>query len=430
MQRPARPPEDGQSVTSEGSFDVRGMGMGRGAFPRTFESFKLPVFRLYYAAMFGQMAAMNMQMMARSWFILELTGRPIMLGLMALANALPMLLFSLFGGAIADQVRKKYVLLAGQSASAILALAIAVSITLGSVTWVHLIVASLIQGTIMGLMMPSRQAIISEIVRPEQLMNAVALNSTGMNMNRLMAPAAAGFLIAVFGIEAVYYVMAGLYLVAVFFVSLMPLTGVMSLRGGGALANIRDGLKYVRSNTLILTLLVITLLTVVLSMPYMFLLPVFTKDILEVGPRGLGILMSVTGVGALVGSLTIASLPNKRRGALLLGSSGILGLGLLFFSFSSWWWLSLALMIPVGLGHGGRQALSNTLVQYYAADEYRGRVMSIYFMEFGLASFGTFFASVMAQYFDVRYAIGGMAAMLVLFVIIVLAAMPSIRRLD
>ena len=87
-------------------------------------------------------------------------------------------------------------------------------------------------------------------------------------------------------------------------------------------------------------------------------------------------------------------------------------------------------MIPVGLGHGGRQALSNTLVQYYAADEYRGRVMSIYFMEFGLASFGTFFASVMAQYFDVRYAIGGMAAMLVLFVIIVLAAMPSIRRLD
>ena len=430
MQRPARPPEDGRSVTSEVGSDVRGLGMGRGTFPRTFESFKLPIFRLYYAAMFGQMAAMNMQMMARSWFILELTGRPIMLGLMALANALPMLLFSLFGGAIADQVRKKYVLLAGQSASAILALAIALSITLGSVTWVHLIVASLLQGTIMGLMMPSRQAIISEIVKPEQLMNAVALNSTGMNMNRLMAPAAAGFLIAFFGIEAVYYVMAGLYLVAVFFVSLMPLTGVMSLRGGGALANIRDGLRYVRSNTIILTLLVITLLSVVLSMPYMFLLPVFTKDILEVGPRGLGILMSVTGVGALIGSLTIASLPNKRRGILLLGSSGILGLGLLFFSLSSWWWLSLALMIPVGLGHGGRQALSNTLVQYYAADEYRGRVMSIYFMEFGLASFGTFFASVMAQYLDVRYAIGGMAAVLVLLVITVMATMPSMRRLD
>ena len=430
MQRPARPPEDGQGATGEGGSGVGGMGTGRGGFPRTFESFKIPVFRLYYAAMFGQMAAMNMQMMARSWFILELTGRPIMLGLMALANAIPMLLFSLFGGAIADQVRKKYVLLAGQSASAILALAIAVSITLGSVTWVHLIVAAILQGTIMGLMMPSRQAIISEIVKPEQLMNAIALNSTGMNMNRLMAPAAAGFLIAFFGIEAVYYVMAGLYLVAVFFVTLMPLTGVMSLGGGGALANIRDGLRYVRSNTLILSLLIITLLTVVLSMPYMFLLPVFTKDILHVGPRGLGILMSVTGVGALIGSLTIASLPSKRRGALLLASSGILGLGLLGFSLSSWWWVSLALMIPVGIGHGGRQALSNTLVQFYSANEYRGRVMSIYFMEFGLASFGTFFASLMAEYSDVRLAIGGMAALLVLFVIIVTATVPRIRRLD
>ncbi len=177
---------------------------------RTFESLKNPHYRLYWAAMMGQMGSMNMQMMARAWFIYDLTRSPAMLGVMALANSLPMLFLSLFGGVMADRVQKKNVLLVGQAASAVVALGIAVSISLGSIGAGHLIVAGVLQGIIMGLMMPSRQAIIPEIVGERDLMNAVSLNAAGMNINRLLAPAAAGFLIATIGIEGVFYIMTGL----------------------------------------------------------------------------------------------------------------------------------------------------------------------------------------------------------------------------
>ena len=367
----------------------RGAGFSLGNL-RTFASFRNPVFRIYFAAMLGQMAGMNMQMMSRSLLVLTLTGSYTPLGVMSLANALPMLATSLFGGVIADRVQKKYVLLVGQAGSALISLAIALSLTLGYISedransWWLLVVAALFQGSVMGLMMPSRQAIIREIVSEEQVMNAVSLNTLGMNLLRLTAPAAAGFLIAGFGFQAVYYAMTGAYMVAVAFTFLLPLTGTMSIRGGGALTDIVAGIGYIRRDTTILLILIITLVAVVLSMPYMMLLPAFTEDILKVGPRGLGILMGVSGIGAIAGSLVLASLPNKKRGAMLLGMGLILGLALMAFSASTSWTLSLIVIVFVGVGQTGRMALGNTLLQYYTEADYRGRVMSFMMMEFGL----------------------------------------------
>ena len=216
-----------------------GSGMGGGGVSwagiRTFESLKSPVFRLYYAAMLGQMAAMNMQMFARSFLIFELTSSYTILGVMALANAVPMLMFSLFGGVIADRVRKKHVLIVGQASSAAITLVIAVLLSLNFMSadqpnsWWPLLVASLFQGTIMGLMMPSRQAMIAELVGNEQLMNAVALNTLGMNVFRILGPAIAGITVAMFGYDVVYYLMTAMYLIAVFFIMLMPITGTMSI---------------------------------------------------------------------------------------------------------------------------------------------------------------------------------------------------------
>ena len=424
------------------------MGMGGGGPAmslrnlRTLSSFKNPVFRLYYGAMLGQMSAMNMQMLARSLLIYDITGSGTILGVMALANAMPMLFFSLFGGVIADRIEKKYVLLWGQAASAVVSLGIALTLVFGFMSedqpgsWVILVVASLIQGTIMGLMMPSRQAMIAEIVGEEQLMNAIALNTFGMNLGRLVMPAVAGFVIAAFGYATTYYMMAGMYVIAVILIAIMPKTGTMTLRGRGALADVIDGLRYVRHETTLLLILVITFITVLLSMPYMMLLPMFTEDVLDVGAQGMGWLVSVSGIGAMAGSILLASLPNKKRGLMLLVGSLILGIGLVGFSFSNTWFpsyawpASLFFIVIVGLGQTARMTLGNTLLQYYVQDEYRGRVMSLYMMEFGLTSFGVFGAGVLADNVGVEWAVGGLAILLVIFSILALIFSPRLRKLD
>ena len=408
---------------------VDGSGVGLTGL-RTFDSFKNPQFRLYWFAMMGQMGAMNMQMMARTWYAYDLSGSATMLGVMALALALPMLLFSLYGGIIADRAQKRYVLLIGQAASGALALGIAVSISIGAISIGHLIVAGVFQGTIMGLMMPSRQAIIPEIVGEKGLMNAISLNAAGMNINRLLAPAVAGFLIDGIVIEGVYYAMTGLYLIAVGFIIALRPTSSISVHTERAWDDLKEGIRYIRGNTTILGLLFLTLLMVLLSVPFQFLMPIFTEDILDVGARGLGVLFSVSGLGALVGSLVIASMGNRDRGRMFLLSGLVLSVALIGFSFSTWYPLSLLIIIPIGLGNAGRMTLSNTLVQSYTDDAHRGRVMSVYMMEFGLMSISTFGVSIVSEFIGIQWAIGGTAGIMLVITLYYLAFVPGMRRLQ
>lgn len=428
-----------------GGFDGSGPGSGPGMVGggrlslrslRTFTSFKNPIYRIYYAGLICNMAPQNMQMMARSLLLYRLTGSAAILGLMSLANSLPMLFLSLYGGVIADRIQKKFVIIVGQAASAVVSLGVALALTLGYLSadvegsWWILMAAAILQGTAWGIMMPSRQAIISEIVTGEELMNAVSLNTMGMNVLRLLAPALTGFLIEFFDFAAVYFTMTGLYGLACVFIAFMPQTSAITIRGGGAVSAIKEGFKYIRHETHLLYVLAFTLIAVVLSMPYMLLLPIFTEDILKVGASGMGVLMSVSGIGAIAGSLVLASLPNKKRGVMLLGSALFLGIALAAFSFSSTWSLSLLFIVFVGLGQTGRMTLANTLLQYYSDDEYRGRVMSIYMMEFGLTSFGTFAAGVMAESIGVQWAVGGFAMVLILVATIGLIFLKKLRRLD
>ena len=403
---------------------------------KTFDSLKNSAYRFYFLGMVGHWGSMNMHMVTRSLLVYRLTGSAALLGFMALANAIPQVTLSFFGGAIADRVPKKRVVQAGQIGLAVVALSVAILLTTGYISpqhpgsWWVLIVDAVIQGTIMAFMMPARQALIPEIVGREQVMNAVALNSLGMGTLRFLAPAAAGFLIDTIGFEAVYYTKTGLYLSAVFFTSFIPTTSTTTVRGGSMLADIQGGLQYMWREPAILAVLTLTLVTVVLSMPYMMLMPIFTEDILKVGATGLGVLMSLSGVGAMAGSLVLASLPNKKRGVMLLASSLVLGLGLAVFAFSGSWHLSLGLMVFIGLGQAGRQTLGSTLLQSYTDAAYLGRVMSINMMDMGLSSLGTFFAGLLAENIGAQWAIGGFAMVLVLLMILTLIFIPRIRKLD
>ncbi|MBI2850239.1 MAG: MFS transporter [Chloroflexi bacterium] len=428
----------GGSEIGGGGFRGRGaMQGGRPAFSlrnlRTFNSFKNSVFRLYYGGMLGQMAAMNMQMIAGSLLLKRLTDSPAFLGAMSFANAIPMITLSFFGGVIADRVEKKFVLLAGQIAFALVSLAIALALTFDYLNREHvwiLVVSSIIQGAVMGLAMPSRQAIINDIVEEEELMNAISLNFMGMNALQILAPAIAGFMVAKYDFEAAYYTMTGLYIMAIIFFIFMPRIGVKESGRGNALENIKEGLHYVWHEETIRTVLILSFIAVVLSMPYGMLMPFFADDVLNVGAQGMGIMFSVSGAGAIVASITLASLPNKKRGIMLLIGGIILGLALTGFAFSTLWPLSLTLIVFVGIGGTVRMSLTNTLVQYYVEDEYRGRVMSLFMMQFGLSSFGTFAAGLIAESFGVQWGIGGFAIALIVLSILTLVFLPKIRKLD
>ncbi len=403
---------------------------------RTFESFKYPAFRVYYGSTVGQWVSMGMEMVVRPLLAYRITGSGAILGGLSLANAIPMLIISLFGGAIADRMQKKNILVACAAGSAVLTIAIAITLTLGYLSpehpssWWILAASAALQGVVMGFMMPARQAIIPEIVDEEQVMNAISLNSLGMNAFRLMSPALAGFIVDAISFDAAYYVMTVMYLTGTVCAAFLPRSHAPTTGKSNTLTDIAEGMRYIRREKVILVILVFSLVGTILSMPFNFLMPMFTEDILKVGATGLGLLMMFSGLGAIFGSLILASLSNRKRGLMMILSTLFMALMLVGFSFSRWWYPSLVLITFVGLGQTVLMALGIILVQAYAEPSFRGRAISFNMMGMGLANFGTFIAGVMAEAVGIQWSIGGMAMALSLFSILMLSFSPLLRKLN
>lgn len=379
---------------------------------------------------------MNMQMVARPALVYAISGSGTILGLAALANAIPMIIFSLFGGAIADRMQKRGILLYSMLSSMLVSLAVAYTITAGYLgeahphSWWIIIVAAVIQGVIMGLMMPSRQAIISEIVERDDVLNAVSLNTMGMNVFRILAPMATGFIIEASDFSVVYYISTAMYALAAVCMFLLPPTTQKFSEGRNALADITDGLRYIRHRKTMLLVLVATLFVMICGIPFMQLMPMITEDILMVGYSGMGILLGVSGIGAIIGSIIMASLPSEKRGIIMLISGIVMGLALVGFAFSTWWLVSVFVVIFVGLGQTGHRAAGNSLAQNYTEPEYRGRVMSFMMMGIGFSSLGTFFAGALSEVIGIEWAIGGLAMLLVAASAALIVFTPRLRNLD
>lgn len=410
---------------------------GLSAWPeKTFASFKNPVYRLYYLSMVGHWSSMNMQMLARNLLVYRITGSGAILGILALANAIPMILVTLPGGVLADRLQKKTVIQFGQLASAIVSLGTTLALVFGYLSperpdsWWVLAVSAILQGAVLGIIMPSRSAIISEIVGPDHLMNAISLNNLGMNIFRILSPALAGFLIDVVDFWAVFAIMTAMIVMSMFCIMLVPPTRVKTVEGGNSLADILEGWRYLRSQKTILLVLIFTAVATILSAPYAQLLPMFTEDILKVSATSMGLLIMVSGIGAMIGSLILASLSNRKRGLIMLFAGLIMSVALLGFAFSRWWFLSLGLIVFIGLGSSGQMALGNSLVQYYSDATYRGRVMSFFMLGFGFSSLGAFFSGILAEGVGVQWSVGSMAIILIIITIMALSMVPRIRRLN
>lgn len=403
---------------------------------KIFKSLTIRGYRLYFSALMGQTVAMSMQSMARGLLMYRLTGSIAMVGVLYLAGAIPEILMSLLGGVLADRLPKKYVMMAGQASYLLTSLFVALALTTGllsqerELSWIILVAVTALRGVVVGLVAPSRSAILTELVGRDLLMNALSLRSMGRNVMRLLIPGLAGWLIDVSGFAAVYYAMTATYAWSLFSTYFLPVTTAVNRERQKAVEEMKDGLRYIRHDRNLLLILALAILIPILTMPYLQLMPVFVDDILQVGATGMGILISASAAGAIVGSALLASLPSRRRGLMLIITGLILGLAVLGFAASSWWYGSLALMVFIGVGSANRMTLTNTLLQSYASDRYRGRVLSIYAMETGLTSFGGFLAAMLAETVGAPLAVGSLSLLLVAILVITLVFSPRLRRLE
>ena len=415
-------------------------GTPSGRWHGTFAAFEIINYRWFFAALCGNFAAMNIQMFIRGWLVFEITGSYEKLGWMTAAGGLVGLVAAPLGGVVADRVKqKKTILQLAGIANALITLGIAALIFQGILVFEHLLISSILQGLVMNAMMPARQAFTKDVVGLDRLTNAIALSTSGMNTARLLLPGLAGGLVAALGggggnidpAKWVYLTMAALY---VWSASVITLIQVEDRAPddeiqGSILSDLSSGFKYVLRTPIIAMLLGCNFLMVFFSLTYFMLLPGFAKDVLNAGPDDLGLLISLSGIGSLLGSLYVASFGNRKRARLLLIGGLLMGVSLLGFAWSAHFWLSTVLLTVVGFGQASRMSLSNVLIQSYVDDDFRGRVMSIYMLEMAFLSIAIYPISLFADYFGPQWAVG-LSAMGLVLLILILFQIPQYRDLD
>lgn len=354
---------------------------------RTFQSLEIRDFRILWWGFMGSWVAMQMQQVARGYLAYQLSGNALGLGMVTLAMGLPRIVLSPVGGVLADRFPKRSVLLWTQAGLALFALTQAILLALNLMTIQWLVFFGFLQGAAFSFNMPARQAYLPAVVgRGSGLANAIALNSAGMNLTRIAGPSIAGLLIAApfVGVSGVFLLVAVCYLWVWWSVFRVENPGRPEGARRGAGRSIGDGFGYVLRRPSLLALMSLGFIPLAIGMPYINLMPVVAIHDLNVGPVGLGVLLSVAGVGSLVGTLAVAYLAQYPRKAELQLAFGVaFGLALLAFAFSTWKgtvleaapWLFL-----VGIAGDAYMALNSSLVMLNTEAGVYGRVMGVYMM--------------------------------------------------
>lgn len=358
------------------------------------------------------MAALNIQMLARGYLAWELTKSPIAVVVVGAGFAPPVLLLSLYGGAVADRYSRKRIIQFGQLGMFFVTLFVGISISTDTITIYHLVGASVAQGIIWAFLMPARQAIVTQLVDEDHVTNAVALNASGMSLMTLAAPGIGGLIYGFGSAATTYYVISGLTFGAFVLMGLVPNMAPIAAGKRRMWSDIKEGLAYTKQNRTVLMLLLVALSTALLAMPFRTLMPVQIEQVFQMEVEALGLLMSMIGVGALIGSLAIAGLSkNNHRGWVLLATSMISGGAILLAGITTSYAMAAVIMVVLGLGDSGRRALNSSLIMEQTDDKYRGRVMGVYMMNFGLIPLGALPLGFIAASLDIRIAFmiaGGM----------------------
>jgi MFS family permease len=356
-------------------------------------------FRLFISGQMISLIGTWMQTVAQSWLVYRLTGQASMLGIVAFAGQFPVFILAIVGGMTADRVRPHTLIVITQSTSMVLTMILAILTLTGHILLWHIITISLLLGVVNAFDIPARQVFVAQTVARPDLMNAIALNSSIFNGARIVGPAVAGLLVATVGEGWCFLANSVSYLAVIAGLLAMRLDlaqGTRSSTGGSA---ILEGFRFIRGAKPVRDLLVLLGLISLMGMPYSVLMPIFADKILHGGPKALGLLMGTSGVGALIGALSLA-LRRSPRGLGRWIAMSVLGFGaaLIAFSTSRSFLLSVLMMLPMGFTLMVEMASSNTLIQMMIPDALRGRVMSIYSMMFmGMAPIGALIAGTLAH---------------------------------
>jgi MFS family permease len=356
-------------------------------------------YRLFVAGQLISLVGTWMQMVAQSWLVYRLTGSAALLGLLGFAGQIPVFVLAPLGGVIADRLNRHRILVATQTSMMVLAAALAGLTLSGNVQVWHLFALSALLGIANAFDIPARQAFVIEMVEREDLMNAIALNSSMVNGARIVGPAIAGVVVATVGEGWCFLVNALSYVAVIGALRLMRLKPrPLPASQTSAWASIVEGFVYSWRTAPVRALLLLLGLVSLMGMPYSVLMPIFADRILGGGPDAYGLLMSASGLGALAGAATLT----VRRQIHGLGrwvavSATGFGVSLVAFAFSRSLWLSAALIVPAGFCMMVEMAASNTLIQSMIPDRLRGRVMAVYSMMFmGMAPLGALMAGALA----------------------------------
>jgi MFS family permease len=365
-------------------------------------------FQLFFAGQVISQVGTWTQLTAQWWLVYRLTGSSLLLGSIGFCSQTPIFLIAPLAGMLADRHSRHRILICTQIASMLLAFVLAALTLSGRVQVWHIFVLSAGLGVINGFDMPTRQAFVVEMVGKQDLMNAIALNSSMVNAARIVGPAVAGILVASIGEGWCFLINAVGFTAAIIALLRMRMHNTaLAAHEGSALANLIAGFKFVRHTVPIRALLLLLSLVSLVGMPYSVLMPIFADKILHGGARGLGLLMGANGVGSLVGTLALASRTGLRGlGKLAVVCAFGFGLGLILFGMSRHFWVSVALMVLVGFCMFLQFATTNTLLQAMVPDHLRARVMAVYSMVFmGMGPIGAFMAGALAQHFGAPLAV-------------------------
>lgn len=388
-------------------------------------------FRLF---LFGQAVSLTgtwMQSIAQGWLVLLLTNSPFYVGLISALGSVGVLLFTLYAGVVADRTDKRRLVVITQSLSMVQAFLLAGLVWSDRVTVENVMALAAFLGVVSAFDIPTRQSFVVEMVGKEDLMNAIALNTSVFNATRVLGPVVAGLLIGPLGVGACFFLNGVSYLAVIAGLVAMRLPPyVPRPASGSAWQGFREVVAFLGSDRRVSTLVVLTALLSIFGFPFLVLMPVFARDVLHAGAAGYGVLVGSVGVGAMLGALAIAFFSGRiAKGRVLVVGGTAFGLLLALFAASRTFLVSVGLLGLAGCAMIVNNALTNTMLQTLVPDHLRGRVMGFYsFMFVGMAPVGAFPAGAFAEWYGAPLAVGVGGLISVIAVVVAAWRVPEIRR--
>lgn len=350
---------------------------------RVFRAFQYRDFRLLWAGACTSSVGTWMQKLAQSWLVLQISGSPFLLGLDAFLGEIPILLFSLVGGVVADRTDRRHLLLASQFMQMACAFVLAALIALDLVKVWHILTLSVFVGLAQAFGGPAYQALLPSLVKPEDLSNAIALNSIQFNLARVIGPVLGGLALTNLGAAWCFGLNGASFVAVIISLFLLRVRFIPGAAGATVLASMKEGISFVRKQGAMAALIFLAFSMTVLAIPLVVFLPVFARDVFRQGPRTYTLLLSVSGAGSVAGALVVAGLGDLRhKGRTALAMLVALGAAMAGFSMSKSIGASCVLLFLSGVAMIAVFSLVTSLVQLLTSDEIRGRVMSVYNVAF------------------------------------------------